>query len=46
MDQAVAVEVLEGGGEGEAEADTLVHRQAATQEEFAAKIARGVGVGL
>ena len=40
------MEVFERRREGEAEAEALVHRQAAAQEEFAAEIARGVGVGI
>ena len=46
MNQAVAVEMSERGGEREAETDTFVHRQATAQKEFAAKIARGIGIGL
>ena len=42
MDEAVAVEVFERRGQGEAEADALVHRQTTVQKEFAAEIARGI----
>jgi hypothetical protein len=46
VDEPVAVKMLERGGQGEAEADAFIHRQAAAQKEFAPEITRGVGVGL